>query len=86
MLSSLAVPFSPIPSVFPAVVPVSSGAAAVSFFFRRKLHKTGVTVSATSVDAARAVMNAMPSGFSIRPSMPERKKSGMKLAMIISVE
>ena len=31
-------------------------------------------------------MKAMPSGTSRRPSMPERKNSGTKLTMIISVE
>ena len=52
----------------------------------RKLHSTGVSVSATSVEAASAAMKAMPSGTSRRPSMPERKKRGVKLAMMMSVE
>ena len=50
------------------------------------LHKTGVRVSATMVDDAKATIKAMPKGTSMRPSMPERKNSGMKLAMIIRVE
>ena len=52
----------------------------------RKLHRTGVRVSATTVDEHRATMKAMPNGASIRPSMPVRKKMGRKLAMIINVE
>ena len=45
-----------------------------------------MTVNATTVDAIRAVINDMPSGMSIRPSMPSRKKRGRKLATIIKVE
>ena len=41
---------------------------------------------ATKVDAHREVMNAIPSGTSILPSIPERKKSGTKLTIIIRVE
>ena len=38
------------------------------------------------VDAASATMNETPSGISMRPSIPVRKKSGRKLATIISDE
>ena len=31
-------------------------------------------------------MNVMPRGFSILPSIPDRKKSGRKLATIMRVE
>ena len=41
---------------------------------------------ATKVDVHREVMNAIPSGTSILPSIPERKKSGTKLTIIIRVE
>ncbi len=51
-----------------------------------RLHNTGVRVSATKVEAANAAINAIPRGTSILPSIPERKKSGTKLAMIMSVE
>ena len=51
-----------------------------------KLLRTGVTVKATSVDAINEMMNVIPSGLSILPSIPERKNSGRKLAMMISVE
>ena len=47
---------------------------------------TGVTVSATSVDVHSEMMNEMPSGLSMRPSIPDRKKSGRKHAMMIRVE
>ena len=43
-------------------------------------------MSATRVDANRAVMNAIPSGASILPSIPVRKNRGTKLTIIISVE
>ena len=45
-----------------------------------------MSVSATSVEAQRAVMNATPSGTSNRPSSPVRKKRGTKLTMMIKVE
>ena len=51
-----------------------------------KLLRTGVTVKATSVDAINEMMNVIPSGLSILPSIPERKKRGRKLAMMMSVE
>ena len=51
-----------------------------------KLLRTGVTVKATSVDAINEMMNVIPSGLSILPSIPERKNRGRKLAMMISVE
>ena len=38
------------------------------------------------MEAQRAVMKAMPNGTSNLPSMPVRKKRGMKLTMIINVE
>ena len=41
---------------------------------------------ATRVEATRATMKATPSGMSRRPSIPERKKRGMKLAMMMSEE
>ena len=41
---------------------------------------------ATSVEAQSDVMNAIPSGTSNRPSIPERKNSGRKLAMMMRVE
>ena len=47
---------------------------------------TGVSVRATTVEANSATMNAMPSGTSMRPSIPLRKNKGMKLATMISVE
>ena len=43
-------------------------------------------MSATSVDAMSAVTKAMPSGMSMRPSMPLRKNSGAKLTMMMRVE
>ena len=41
---------------------------------------------ATRVDATSATIKATPSGMSRRPSMPDRKNSGMKLAMMMSDE
>ena len=41
---------------------------------------------ATKVDAHREVMNAIPSGTSSLPSIPERKNKGTKLTIIIRVE
>ena len=38
------------------------------------------------VEANSETMKATPSGTSIRPSMPLRKKRGMKLTMMMSVE
>ena len=55
-------------------------------FLSRKLQSTGVRVSATSVDAKSETMNATPSGTSILPSIPERKKMGMKLTTMMKVE
>lgn len=43
-------------------------------------------MSATTVEANRATMKAIPSGASIRPSSPLRKKRGTKLTTMISVE
>ena len=53
---------------------------------RSRLQRTGVNVRATNVEANRAVMNAIPRGLSILPSIPERKNSGMKLTTIMNVE
>ena len=61
----------------PFVAPVS---------LSRKLHSTGVSVSATRVDANSDTMKATPSGISILPSIPERKKIGMKLTTMMKVE
>ena len=36
------------------------------------VQRTGVSVKATTVDANNATMNAIPSGMSMRPSMPLR--------------
>ena len=38
------------------------------------------------MEANNATIKAMPSGTSIRPSIPVRKKSGTKLTTMISVE
>lgn len=46
---------------------------------------TGVSVTATIIDAKRATMNEMPNGRSIRPSIPLRKKSGMNATMVMIV-
>jgi len=43
-------------------------------------------VRATTVEANSATMKAIPSGTSIRPSIPLRKNSGTKLTTMISVE
>ncbi|OAV63902.1 hypothetical protein Barb4_04613 [Bacteroidales bacterium Barb4] len=56
------------------------------FLPSRQLHSTGVSVSATTVEANNATIKAIPSGASILPSIPERKNSGTKLTTIISVE
>ena len=53
---------------------------------RRVEPRTGVTVKATRVEVSSEMMKEMPSGFSIRPSMPDRKNSGRKQAMMIRVE
>ena len=45
-----------------------------------------MSVSATTVEAQRAVINAIPRGASSLPSIPVKKKSGIKLTIIISVE
>ena len=45
-----------------------------------------VSVRATTVEAKSDTMKAMPSGTSIRPSMPSRKKSGRKHTTTMSVE
>ena len=55
-------------------------------FLSRKLQSTGVSVRATSVEAKSDTMNATPRGISILPSMPERKKMGMKLTTMMKVE
>ena len=54
-------------------------------FERSILHSCGVTVKATISDANKETMYAIPSGFSIRPSIPERKNSGIKATIIIRV-
>ena len=51
-----------------------------------KLHNTGVSVSATNVEAQSAVMKATPSGTSIFPSIPLNQNKGIKLTIIIRVE
>ncbi|EJW96003.1 hypothetical protein EVA_15890 [gut metagenome] len=53
---------------------------------RRKLHNTGVSVNATTVEAKSATMKAIPRGTSIRPSMPLKKNKGTKLTTMINVE
>ena len=40
---------------------------------------------ATIIEANNDTMNDMPSGLSIRPSIPLRKKSGMKATMVMIV-
>jgi hypothetical protein len=40
---------------------------------------------ATIKDMKRETMNEIPNGFNMRPSIPERKKSGKKATMIINV-
>jgi hypothetical protein len=44
-----------------------------------------VSVSATISDAKRETMYAIPSGFNIRPSMPDKKNSGINATIIIRV-
>ena len=43
-------------------------------------------IYAANVEAKSAVIKAIPSGLSIRPSIPVRKKSGMKLTTMMKVE
>ena len=54
-------------------------------FVNSNLHINGVTVIAIMRDIVRETKYAMPSGFSIRPSIPERKNSGTNDAIIINV-
>ncbi len=46
---------------------------------------TGVSVTATSSEASSEMMKAMPSGLSMRPSIPPRRKSGTKATMVMKV-
>ena len=47
--------------------------------------RAGVTVTATSSDARMLTMYASPSGLSMRPSTPVRKKSGTKTIVMMTV-
>ena len=49
------------------------------------LHNKGVSVIATTSDINNETINAIPSGISIRPSIPERKNRGRNATIIISV-
>ena len=49
------------------------------------LHNSGVIVIATTNDINNDTMYAIPSGLSIRPSIPVRKNKGIKVTMIINV-
>ena len=62
--------------------------SAFSAFFepKRYTQSTGVSVSATIVEAINAMMNDTPSGTNILPSMPDSRNSGVKLAIITSEE
>ena len=42
-------------------------------------------VIATMSDVKSATINAIPRGFNMRPSIPERKKRGINATIIISV-
>ena len=42
-------------------------------------------VIATTIDAASDTINAIPSGMSIRPSIPLRKNRGINAVMVIIV-
>lgn len=46
---------------------------------------TGVRVTATTIEAKSETINEMPSGRSMRPSMPLRKKSGTNATMVMMV-
>ena len=41
---------------------------------------------ATTVEANRAMINEMPRGINIRPSIPLKKNKGTKLTIMMSVE
>ena len=45
----------------------------------------GVSVMATISDMNSETMKAIPSGFSMRPSIPDKKKSGMNDTMMMRV-
>jgi len=60
--------------------------ASSSLVFIKILHKAGVIATATKRDTTITIKNAIPKGCNKRPSIPVKKKSGIKEAMMINEE